>query len=216
MMKLFVFLGLSMVTLAPSPARAQTAGMTQHFLECLSTRQPQDVRNLLSASDADIARHAYEHLAKSSRCFNESVGGRQYAPDELSFSMDVMRGTLAEHALIADEAKVEALQPLPLQQKRYLRPWFAATGRNAAVDEMGACMADTNSAGIMYLLRTPPGSSQESAAIGSLAPSIGKCLSAGTRLDADPRGLRSALADALYQRVSNPSLSTPKISEQHR
>src|SRR5579872_2033346 len=80
MIKLFVFLGLSMIALAPSPAIAQTAGMTRHFFECLNTRQRQDVRTLLSTSDAEIARHAYEHLAKSSRCFNESVGDRQYAP----------------------------------------------------------------------------------------------------------------------------------------
>ena len=135
---------------------------------------------------------------------------------EMSFSMGVMRGTLAEQALLAEPAKVEALQPLPLQQKRYVRAWFAATGRNAAVDEMAACMADTNSVGIMDLLRTLPGISQETAAIGELSPSIGKYLSAGARLDADPRGLRSAVADALYQRASNPSLSMPNSSEQRR
>ena len=216
MLELFAFLGSSVVALAPAPAGAQTSGVTQHFLACLATRQPQDVRTLLSTSDAETARHAYEHLAHNSRCFSESVGDRQFLPDEMSFSMGVMRGTFAEQALIAEPAKVAALQLLPLQQKRYLRAWFAATGRNAAVDEMAACMADTDSAGIMVLLRTLPGSSQESAAIGELSPSIGKCLSAGTRLDADPRGLRSALADALYQRVRNPSLSMPNSPEQHR
>ena len=216
MIKSFVFLGLAMVTFAPSPAAAQTSGITQRFLACLAARQPQDVRSLLSTNNTETAERAYTHLSNNSRCFNESVGDRQFMPDEMNLSMGVMRGNLAEQALIAEPAKVEALQPLPLQQKRYIRTWFAATGRNPAVDEMGACMADTNSAGIMDLLRTLPGSSQESAAIGALAPSIGKCLSAGTRLDADPRGLRTALADALYQRVSNPSLSTPTSSEQHR
>jgi hypothetical protein len=213
MNKLFVFFGLSIAGLASEPALAQNSAVTQRFLACLAQRQAGDVRTLLSTSNADVARHAYEHLANSNRCFNESVGDRQFTAHELGFSIGVLRGTLAEEALMAEEPKVEGLQALPLQQKRYIRPWFAATGRNPAVDEMGACMADTDSAGILDLLRTQPGSSQESSAIGALTPALTKCLSAGMRLDADPRGLRAALADALYQRLKNPSLSMPNVPE---
>ena len=213
MSKLFVFLGLLMAALVSDPALAQSSGVTQRFLACLAERQPRDVRTLLSTSNADVARHAYEHLAGSNRCFDKSVGDHQFTPGELGFSIALLRGTLAEQALIAEEPKVDELQPIPLQQKRYVRPWFAATGRNPAVDEMGACMADTDSAGIMYLLRTQPGSDQEGNAIGALTPALTKCLSAGMRLDADPRGLRAALADALYQRLNNPSLSMPNVPE---
>ncbi|HJP69613.1 MAG TPA: hypothetical protein VJ846_11990 [Sphingomicrobium sp.] len=213
MNKLSVFLGLSLAALASDPALTQTSAVTQRYLACVAEQQPGDVRILLSTSNADVARHAYEHLANSNRCFNESVGNHQFTPDELGFSIGLLRGSLAEHALIAEAPKVERLQALPLQQKRYIRPWFAATGRNPAVDEMGACMADTDSAGIMYLLRTQPGSSQEMSAIGALTPALTKCLSAGMRLDADPRGLRAALADALYQRLENPGLSMPNVPE---
>lgn len=213
MNKLFVFLGLSFAALASRSALAQNSAVTQRYLACLAQQQSGEVRVLLSTSDADVARRAYEHLANSNRCFNESVGNHQFTPDELGFSIGMLRGRLAEQALIAEAPKVEGLQLLPLQQKRYIRPWFAATGRNPAVDEMGACMADTDSGGIMDLLRTQPGSSQESSAIGALTPALAKCLSAGTRLDADPKGLRAALADALYQRLKNPSLSMPNVPE---
>lgn len=216
MNKLFVFLGLSMAALASDPALAQNSLVTQRFLACLAERQPRDVRTLLSTSNADVARRAYGHLANSNRCFKQSVGDHPFTPDELGFSIGVLRGRLAEQALIAEEPKVEGLVALPLQQKRYLRPWFAATGRNPAIDEMGACMADTDSVGIMNLLRTQPGSSEENHAIGMLTPALTKCLSAGMRLDADPRGLRAALADALYQRLNNPGLSMPSVPGRQR
>jgi hypothetical protein len=77
---------------------------------------------------------------------------------------------------------------------------------------MGACMADTDPAGIMALIRTNPGYADENAAMSALTPALTKCLSAGTRLDADRPALRAALADALYQRMTNPALSSPEAS----
>ena len=118
-----------------------------------------------------------------------------------------LRGRLAEQELLNESAQIAALQPLPLLQKRYIRPWFAATGRHPAVDEMAACMADTDPAGIMAVVRTTPGFADENAAIAAMSPALTKCLSAGTRLDASRQALRAALADALYQRLHNPALS---------
>jgi hypothetical protein len=195
--------------IAAPPASAAT--LAQGYAACLMQSHPTQVRELLQASTAQAASRPYQSLADDPRCFSRVFGTQQFSPEDASVSMDMLRGRLAEQALRADESRVAALQALPLQQKRYIRPWFAATGRHPAVDEMGTCMADTDPAGIVSLIQTSPGTADESSAIAALSPALTKCLSAGTRLDASREALRAALADALYQRLNNPSLSQANV-----
>ena len=212
---LFALLALGFGSMiAASPAAAKTPA--EAYAACLAQSRPAQVRELLQASTAQAASHPYQGLADDSRCFSRAFGNT-FSPEDASVSMDMLRGRLAEQALAADASRVAALQALPLQQKRYIRPWFAATGRHPAVDEMGACIADTDPAGIATLIRTEPGSAEENSALSGLSPALTKCLSAGTRLDASREGLRAALADALYQRLNNPSLSqTDLLKERGR
>lgn len=193
-----------------SPAAA--ANDAQAYAACILQSRPAQVQQLLQAQTLAAARNLAQPLSDNGRCIERVFASRAVAPEALAPSLDYLRGNLAEQALLASD-NAASLQALPLQQKRYLRPWFAATGRHPAVDEMGACMADTDPAAIMALIRTTPGSAEESAAIGAMSPRLTKCLSAGTRLDASRQGLRAALADALYQRLANPALSTPKAAE---
>jgi len=207
MKRLFVllaFLSASTVTATAASAQSETA---QRYATCLVESHPDQVRALLQATSADAADRPYRSLADDDRCFSRVFGNQQFSPADASVSMDMLRGRLAEQELLRESAQVAALQALPLQQKRYIRPWFAATGRHPAVDEMAACMADTDPAGIMAIVRTTPGFADENAALAALSPALTKCLSAGTRLDASRQALRAALADALYQRLSNPALS---------
>jgi hypothetical protein len=200
-----VALGLGSALMASS-ASAQSDS-ARRYAECLTQMRPNEVSALLHAASADAANMPYHALSDDDRCFSKVFGDKQFRPQDASFSIDVLRGKLAEQELLANVQRAAALQPLPLQQKRYIRPWFAATGRNPAVDEMGACMADTDPAGITSLIRSTPGTTDESNAIGALSAALTKCLSAGTRLDASRSALRAALADALYQRLSKPTLS---------
>lgn len=181
----------------------------QQMARCVFESHKDVALALLEANTRAYAELVYRQLAGEVECnltmSNEMVDARFVTVPE-----DVLRGMLAETALLRSRDAVAQLQPLPLQQKRYVRPWFEATGRNSAVDEMGACIADTNPSGIMALISTQPKSSQESAAFAELGASLGKCLSAGTTLHASPQALRAALADALYQRVRNPELSLPQ------
>ena len=207
MKRMFVFAVLAAASGAiASPASAAPDNL-QRYVACLTETRPAQVRQLLQASSAAIATMTYRGLADDNRCFSRVFPSGQFRPEDVAFSQDLLRGRLAEQALVAQSGAVAALPPLPLQQKRYIRPWFVATGRNVAVDEMGACIADTDPSGIVALIKTDPASAQESAAIGALSPSLTKCLSAGTRLDASRQALRAALADALYQRLNNPALS---------
>lgn len=213
MKRLFALLVFALgSTFAASAASAQS-DMARRYASCLTQVRPNEVRDLLHATDASAANMPYHALSNDDRCFGQVFGDKQFRPQDASFSVDVLRGDLAEQKLLAEPDGVAALQPLPLQQKRYMRPWFAATGRNPAVDEMGACMADTDPAGIMGLIRTAPGTTDESNAISGMSTALTKCLSAGTRLDASRGALRAALADALYQRLSNPALSLPQAAQ---
>lgn len=212
MMRLTVVL----LALASSPSMIASAAAAapndaqRRYVACISQMRPAQVNQLLHASTAAAANLPYHALAEDDRCFRRVYGDEGFSPQDV-LSQDMLRGKLAERALLARAADVAALQPLPLQQKRYVRNWFAATGRHPAVDEMAACMADTDPAGIVALTRTSPGSGDESAVIGALSPNLTRCLGAGTRLDASRQALRAALADALYQRLSNPSLSIAEV-----
>jgi hypothetical protein len=194
-------------------AQLGSATPAQRYAACLMERRAGDVGQLMRTSDIGIAQRIHRGLADDSACFARTFGDQPYDPRQVAMSMDMLRGRIAEQALLSKPDQIEALQALPLQQKRYLRPWFAATGRNPSVDEMAACMSDTDPAGIVELIQTPSASSAESSQIAAMAPSLTKCLSAGTRLEADCPALRAALADALYQRVNNPMLSAPQAQE---
>jgi hypothetical protein len=201
-----LLLALPTVVVA-SPAAAARVDVKDQYVACLSATRSVQVSQLLRASSAAAANLRYHALIDDDRCFARVFGNQAFRPEDVAISQDMLRGKLAEQALLAEEAQATALQPLPLQQKRYIRNWFEATGRHPAVDEMAVCMADTDPAGILALIHTEQDGSDETAAIGALSPSLTKCLSAGTRLDASRHALRAALADALYQRLSNPSLS---------
>jgi hypothetical protein len=204
-----VLLALASSSLIASPAAAAPNDAQQRYVACISELRPAQVGQLLHSSTAGAATLPYHALADDDRCFRRVYGDQGFSPDAV-LSQDMLRGKLAERALLARAADVAALQPLPLQQKRYIRNWFAATGRHPAVDEMAVCMADTDPAGIVALIGTGPGTGEESSAISAMSPNLTRCLGAGTRLDASRQALRAALADALYQRLSNPQLSMSK------
>ena len=196
----------SPAALIASPAAA--ANVAQRYATCVAQSHPAQARELLQASSsADLAR-PYRSLVDDDRCLSQAFGGQAFSASDEAFSTPTLRGNLAEQLLLSQSAAIAALKPLPLEQKRYTRPWFAATGRHPAVDEMAVCMAATNPAGIAALMKTSPGSWEEGAAFDALSPALTKCLSAGTKIEVNRQAIRAALADALYQRVTNPLLST--------
>jgi hypothetical protein len=212
-MKLFVLIAVAVTSLVATSASAASGAPAQRYVACVAQKHPETVRELLQAPTRAAADRPYRSLADDERCFGIVFRDQQYRPEDVAFPMDVLRGRLAEQALLASAAEVFALPALPVAQKRYIRPWFAATGRNSVVDEMGACIADTDPANVLALVRTSPDSAEENQALGALSPSLGKCLSAGTRLQAGRPALRAALAEALYQRMINPALSTPPTQD---
>lgn len=192
-------------------AQTQAAAVSGKLAQCVYTKHQKAAVGLLGTSTADDAKRMFTRLANKQSCFEKLIGDSEFSPDALP-SMAEMRGALAEYALRQSSATASTLPALAVQ-KTYDRPWFAATGRLRVVDEMAACVADTDPGGVSKVLGTTPGTFGEGAALSSLRPSLGKCLTAGAKIGADPVALRAALADALYQRVSNPTLSVTPAAE---
>jgi len=155
------------------------------------------------------SRHAISKMMGEVTCFGDNASNDLVGMRVALIPPDILRGMLAEAAFKRDGNGVQALQPLPIQQI-YQRNWFAVTGRHVTVDEMGACIADTNPAGVLALARSVPTSKEESAAFTALGPNLGACLRAGTKLQASRQALRAALSEALYQRLNAP-FATPAV-----
>lgn len=184
-------------------SRDQAVG-AKRIAECIYNRKGVLSRQALLAPSAQSASAAMSKLMGEVRCFGDDMSNDLVGLRIVQIPNDIMRGMLAEAALGRSNDDAAALQPLPLQQI-YQRDWYAITGRHITVDEMGACIADTNPAGVLALIRTVPISKEESAAFSGLGGNLGTCLRAGTKLQASRQALRAALADALYQRLNAPA-----------
>jgi hypothetical protein len=180
-------------------ARDQATGAKQ-LAECLYKHQKPMARGLLLARDPRQESIVESKLMGEVTCNDAQFGNDMVAERNVEFPQDILRGMLAEAALEHARDEMKALPALPLQAI-YQRDWFAVTGRNASVDEMGACIADTHPVGIAALLSAAPLSKDENIAFGGLSGSLGKCLRAGTKLTASRQALRAALADAMFQRL---------------
>lgn len=202
--RLLTLIVLGLASMLASPAAASGS---RDFTACMARIQPKEAARLLQADDERDAHQAFRHLSQNDYCFSRVFGTSSFVPRDAALSIGIMRGDLAELALMR-EAGPLALQPLPAKTGNYVRPWFAATGRPTAVDEMAVCMADTHPADIAGLVRTGLGSWEERAWMSNLPARLTQCLTTGVRLDADWRSLRAALADALYQRIHQSGSST--------
>ena len=184
-------------------AKDQAEG-AKELAECLYNRRTSLARQTLLAPTKEAEEAAYSRLMGNIECFGMVFSNDMVEERHVNIPPDILRGMLAEAALARSGDSAAALQPLPLQQI-YKRDWYAITGRHISVDEMGACVADTNPAGVLALTRTRPASAEENAAFGAMMDNFGKCLRAGVKLQASRQALRAALSDALYQRLNAPA-----------
>lgn len=126
--------------------------------------------------------------------------------------LDELRWQSAEYLLSGNPAAVAALQPLP-RQRIYDRPWFKASMRHNSIDEMAACVADINPAGLAALNKTVIGSKGEQAALSSLNADFVSCLRADVQLKGERKAIRGALVEALYQRTQSWPVSSTEKAE---
>ena len=172
--------------------------------ECLYNRKPRVAQATLDASSKVYAEAAAAKLHGNLTCVNAGFSNDMVDERVVSIPADILRGMLAEASLLRVRSEVDALRHLPLRPGNS-RPWFAVTGRDVNVDEMGACLADANPAATAALIRSEPSSEREAVAFARLSGSLGKCLRVGTRLRAGRQALRAALAEGLYRRIHAPA-----------
>ena len=189
------------------------AQIAHQLAGCLLSKRGSAAPDYLKTRNAEEADKLHAKMSGDVECLANIPANDFVQQVNVYFPTDIMRGDLAEELLKRDRRDSSALQPLPLQ-RIYTRDWFPFTGRNVSVDEMAACVADTNPAGVVALIDTEPFSPSEGAAFGNLIPSMGPCLRAGTKLDGRREPLRAALAEALYQRMIDPSASIPASPQQ--
>jgi hypothetical protein len=174
---------------------------------CLVNKRRPAIARLLAATDMPSLQAGFKTMWSGElTCqsgFEDNDSGFVEAR-RVQYPPDIMRGMLAEQMLRSLRSQVAALPAMPLLQQPYRRAWFGGSSRNAVIDEMATCMAETTPAGISELLATEPYSPGEKTTFGAITPMIGKCLSAGAKLVGNRQSVRAALADALYQRVVNP------------
>lgn len=187
----------------------EAARRGHEFAACLTNKRASGVVKLLAQQTEAAYESAYKSLMGGElMCYtgftdDPFIEGRAFVmPREL------MRGMLAEELIKRNEKAIAALPALPRQQL-YSRPWYAATGRHVAVDEMATCISETVPGATLALLHTRAYTPEEKAAFGALTPHFGVCLSAGAKLVANRQSMRAALADALYQRLINPPAPIP-------
>lgn len=173
---------------------------------CLAGRKRKAVEQFLSATNAEDSMKFGQRLSGDvDDCMMNRAANDMVEAQRIRYPVDILRGMLAEQLIKRAHARFAQLPSLPIQ-KVYSRPWYAASGRNPAVNEMATCVAETNPGGVLALVQTEPYTDAEQAAFSALVPFFGPCLAAGTKLEGKREPLRAALAEALYQRVNFPAV----------
>lgn len=178
---------------------ARDAAMLR-FVECAVTRREAKLRDMIDARTESGYQKGLDALSGVQRCSLDAYVSQDATVISFGTERGTMRGFVAEAFVKRYRKRAEALAPVPLQ-RTYSRDWFDMTGRARPIDEMATCVAETNPAGILALLKTGIGSVEEKVAIGALSPSLGACLATGYKLNANRLGLRTALAEGLYHRA---------------
>jgi len=200
-----------MIAPAAAPVRAATidaaAALTGHKVaKCLYDRRRTDVVAALGTSTAADFDRYYSTLSRSPQCRDIAIESAEIEGAGVVVPADILRGMLAEQAL-AGNCTYRGLKPAQAAAG-YQRPWFAATGRNPAVDEMAVCTAEQNPSAVRILIDAKPEGGAELEAMRDLSATLSACLPQGATLSANRQSLRAALADALYQRATASALAS--------
>ena len=183
-------------------SKASADQQARIFVSCMLKSHPALARTMLDATDKKVLEKTSNSLAEVDSCDKlntdetADVGG-------FAYPLDILRGMVAEQLIATRLDQAANFQRLPVA-RAYARPWFAMTGRDQAVDAMAVCLADSNPAGDVVLLRAGAYSPAEMAAVQAIGPSLGQCLQAGYKLHANRQTLRAAIAEGLYHRLMDP------------
>ena len=180
-------------------SRLRGALLIRHMGSCLYGKERVAARGLLRSvpGSTDEARR----LAALHSRLEECVNGDAEAVQSTNF---VIRGAVAEGIFLAafptDPADQPASRPsLPTS-------WMEAYGKDPsigptlALHQLAACVVRAVPVEASRLVRTTPGSAEESAGFQTIAPHLGPCVNQGRSFSSNKTTLRALLAEALYDR----------------
>lgn len=184
---------------ASTDSRAVIVGHS--FAACITRKRESIARRFIEVTTAEEVDKLETALFREVGCTN--MPGMSPIGDGamVRSATDIWRGMIAEE-LLRGVAPI-TLQPLA-RLPEYHSLWLAVSGRYPVVEEMAVCVAATNPAGIVALLKTVPESPEEQAAMRAMSPSFGPCLVVNAHLTANRQSMRAALAEALYHRATMP------------
>ncbi|MDX8358256.1 hypothetical protein [Sphingopyxis terrae] len=191
----------------PTVVNPREAGIERkNFGRCIYGRIPDRVDKLLENSDPeDIEYYAvdttperfWQTIGKDNFCggLNSAVSERR----QLTISTTAFRSMMLEEAYLARFQKPPTLpaDATEMTDRRYMTE--GATSARA-LGQFADCLVFRDAAGADTLLRTMPGSDEESAAARAMAPTLGACLMQGQKLTLNVANVRAFAADGLWTR----------------
>ncbi|MET0179647.1 MAG: hypothetical protein ABW194_04075 [Novosphingobium sp.] len=190
-------------TLVP---KAEAGAVRKAFARCMYRSNPAGADALLRNSDpvtinfegAGIPPKRLQAALGMSDCLGKQAGVNQLALG-MKFEDGLLRAMLQEEAYLSVQKAGVALAPrIPGQRQFVAAPEKLGVAR--ALAEFADCLAEKNPSAADRLLRTTPGTDEERAAAGTLAPTLGACLDQGQTLEFTPILIRAFAADGLWNR----------------
>lgn len=181
------------VSIQPSVDTAEARLKFRTFTTCLADARPRWARRTLAEPylSNDQATAAAQALTGQDGCLGHNS-------QELTFRTSTLIGSLAEHFLRAELARVDfdgvvanlaRIEPLNVSE------------------DFALCVASRDPSAARDLALSEPGSAAEAQAAQEFRPHLASCMKAGEPLTVDLQSLRSLMATALYRAVTSSGRS---------
>lgn len=169
---------------------------TNTFAQCVARREGRTIRNALDLpfTSAEQSKALERRTDNFDSCLGDS---REF--DTLVLTQVLKAGGAAEWFVRTDLKAVD-LSPIAgmtdeALEKSDLRP-------RTALEDLGLCIIRRSPERARAFLRTDPASAEETAALRTIVPDIGPCVTQGTELKLNTPNLRAVVAYALYRAAS--------------
>jgi hypothetical protein len=124
----------------------------------------------------------------------------------IQFTGFVLRGAVAEGIFLAMYPTDPVGASAAVDRPDLPASWLQAYGKDPsigpilALHQLAACVVRAAPVETSRLMRTTPGSAEESAGFQAVAPHLGPCVNQGRSFSSDKTTLRALIAEALYDR----------------
>jgi len=180
-------------------SRLRGALLLRHMGSCLYGKERVAARGLLRSvpGSTDEARRMAALHSRLEECVNGDA-------EAVRSTNLILRGAVAEGIFLAmfpaDPAAPAADRPSlpPSWMDAYAKD--PSIGPTLALHQLAGCVVRAAPADASRLVRTTPGSAEESTSFQAITPRLGPCVNQGRSFSSNKTTLRALLAEALYHR----------------